>query len=154
MTMNTEQLFGQLVQNTYSNINSDEDLQKDDRRRMKERNKKYSEILDIYALNVKLVLRIKIIFRVIFLIVSIGALVGTFVLFCFVLRWVTYSEIKIGYLEYIVSIIASRVSMITVFMVLPKIMTKYLFDIEEEKNIYNIAKQIQDYDHIIRDNLK
>ena len=82
MTMNTEQLFGQLVQNTYSNINSDEDLQKDDRRRMKERNKKYSEILDIYALNVKLVLRIKIIFRVIFLIVSIGALVGTFVLFC------------------------------------------------------------------------
>ena len=46
------------------------------------------------------------------------------------------------------------VSMITVFMVLPKIMTKYLFDIEEEKNIYNIVKQIQDYDHIIRDNLK
>ena len=40
MTMNTEQLFGQLVQNTYSNINSDEDLQKDDRRRMKERKKK------------------------------------------------------------------------------------------------------------------
>lgn len=33
-------------------------------------------------------------------------------------------------------------------------MTKYLFDIEEEKNIYNIVKQIQDYDHIIRDNLK
>ena len=40
MTMNTEQLFGQLVQNTYSNINSDEDKKKDDRRRMKERKKK------------------------------------------------------------------------------------------------------------------
>ena len=46
------------------------------------------------------------------------------------------------------------VALITVFIVLPKIMTKYLFDTEEEKNIYSIVKQIQDYDKIIREDLK
>ncbi len=51
-------------------------------------------------------------------------------------------------------IISSMAAMMTVFIVLPKIMTKYLFDVEEEKNIYNIVKQIQDYDQVIRENLR
>ena len=53
-----------------------------------------------------------------------------------------------------VTIISSMAAMMTVFIVLPKIMTKYLFDVEEEKNIYNIVKQIQDYDQVIRENLR
>ena len=51
-------------------------------------------------------------------------------------------------------IISSMAAMMTVFIVLPKIMSKYLFDVEEEKNIYNIVKQIQDYDQVIRENLR
>ena len=61
---------------------------------------------------------------------------------------------KAGYLETVVTIISSMAAMMTVFIVLPKIMTKYLFDVEEEKNIYNIVKQIQDYDQVIRENLR
>lgn len=138
----------------YSNYNSDEELQRDDRLRMKERNEKYSEILSLYTSDVKKVLWTKFIFRIIFLVVSLAALIGTFVVFCVVLWWLIHKNVNVGYLETIVSVLSSMVSMVTVFIVLPKIMTKYLFDTEEEKNIYNVVKQIQDYDQVIRSNLK
>ncbi len=138
----------------YSNYNSDEELQRDDRLRMKERNEKYSEILSLYTSDVKKVLWTKFIFRIIFLVVSLAALIGTFAVFCVVLWWLIHKNVNVGYLETIVSVLSSMVSMVTVFIVLPKIMTKYLFDTEEEKNIYNVVKQIQDYDQVIRSNLK
>ena len=74
--------------------------------------------------------------------------------FCIILWVVINNKVEIGYMEIITSIISSMVALITVFIVLPKIMTKYLFDTEEEKNIYSIVKQIQDYDKIIREDLK
>lgn len=152
--MDAEKLFHQFVKNVYSDISSDDELQNDDRIRMKERNKKYSEVLDAYVSNTKKVLWIKLVFRVIFLLVSMGALVGIFVVFCVVLWWAANGKIEAGYLETVVTIISSMAAMMTVFIVLPKIMTKYLFDVEEEKNIYNIVKQIQDYDQVIRENLR
>lgn len=153
MLINSDDEFlDQFKQGIHNNIDTDDALTRDDRSRLQERNGKYSEILDAYTKNAKRVLWIKLIFRVVFLIVSIGALVGTFGLFCTVLWWIAYEKIDIGYMQTMVSIISSMVSMITVFIVLPKIMTKYLFDIEEEKNIYNIVKQIQEYDHVIRKN--
>lgn len=152
--MDAEKLFHQFVKNVYSDISSDDELQNDDRIRMKERNKKYSEVLDAYVSNTKKVLWIKLVFRVIFLLVSMGALVGIFAVFCAVLWWAANGKIEAGYLETVVTIISSMAAMMTVFIVLPKIMTKYLFDVEEEKNIYNIVKQIQDYDQVIRENLR
>lgn len=152
--MDAEKLFHQFVKNVYSDISSDDELQNDDRIRMKERNKKYSEVLDAFVSNTKKVLWIKLVFRVIFLLVSMGALVGIFVVFCAVLWWAANGKIEAGYLETVVTIISSMAAMMTVFIVLPKIMTKYLFDVEEEKNIYNIVKQIQDYDQVIRENLR
>ncbi len=152
--MDAEKLFHQFVKNVYSDISSDDELQNDDRIRMKERNKKYSEVLDAYVTNTKKVLGVKLVFRIIFLLVSIGAMVGTFVVFCVVLWWAANGKIEAGYLETVVTIISSMAAMMTVFIVLPKIMTKYLFDVEEEKNIYNIVKQIQDYDQVIRENLR
>ncbi|MCI8731051.1 MAG: hypothetical protein HFH57_07915 [Lachnospiraceae bacterium] len=152
--MDAEKLFHQFVKNVYSDISSDDELQNDDRIRMKERNKKYSEVLDAYVSNTKKVLWIKLVFRVIFLLVSMGTLVGIFVVFCAVLWWAANGKIEAGYLETVVTIISSMAAMMTVFIVLPKIMTKYLFDVEEEKNIYNIVKQIQDYDQVIRENLR
>ena len=152
--MDAEKLFHQFLKNVYSDISSDDELQNDDRIRMKERNKKYSEVLDAYVSNTKKVLWIKLVFRVIFLLVSMGALVGIFVVFCAVLWWAANGKIEAGYLETVVTIISSMAAMMTVFIVLPKIMTKYLFDVEEEKNIYNIVKQIQDYDQVIRENLR
>lgn len=152
--MDAEKLFSQFSRNLYLNISSDEELQNDDRMRMKERNKKYTEVLDAYITNTKKVLCVKLVFRIIFLLVSIGALVGTFVVFCIVLWWAANSKIEAGDLKTVVSIISAMVSMMTVFIILPKIMTKYLFDVEEEKNIYNMVKQIQDYDQVIRENLR
>lgn len=152
--MNLSDIFSRLSESTFYEIDSDESLHKDDRFRMRERNKQYSEILQAYAENVKRVLLIKFIFRIIFLAVSILSLIGIFVVFCVILWLVIKSKVEIGYMEAITSIISSMVALITVFIVLPKIMTKYLFDTEEEKNVYSIVKQIQDYDKVIRENLK
>lgn len=92
--MGGAELFQQIVHN-YVNINSDEDLQKDDRYRMKERNKKYSEILDVYSENTRKVLSIKRVFRVVFLMISLGALVGTFAVFSIILGGTTKDRDKL-----------------------------------------------------------
>lgn len=152
--MDKENLFVRFMPTAYSDVKSDEELQKDDRFRMKERNGKYSELLDAYTQNAKRVLWIKVIFRIVFLVVSIGALIGTFTVFCITIWCILTKKVEAAYIETIVSILSAMVSMVTVFIVLPKIMTKYLFDIEEEKNMYNVVKQIQDYDQVIRENLK
>lgn len=152
--MDKENLFVRFMPTAYSDVKSDEELQKDDRFRMKERNGKYSELLDAYTKNAKRVLLIKVIFRIVFLLVSVGALIGTFTVFCITIWCILTKKVEAAYIETIVSILSAMVSMVTVFIVLPKIMTKYLFDIEEEKNMYNVVKQIQDYDQVIRENLK
>lgn len=152
--MDNERILAQLRLKSYSTVNSDEQLKNDDRFRMKERNGKYSEILEAYTKNAKRVLLIKFIFRIVFLLVSIGALIGTFIVFCITIWCILTKKVEAAYIETIVSILSAMVSMVTVFIVLPKIMTKYLFDIEEEKNMYNVVKQIQDYDQVIRENLK
>lgn len=152
--MDNERILAQLRLKSYSTVNSDEQLKNDDRFRMKERNGKYSEILEAYTKNAKRVLLIKFIFRTVFLLVSIGALIGTFIVFCITIWCILTKKVEAAYIETIVSILSAMVSMVTVFIVLPKIMTKYLFDIEEEKNMYNVVKQIQDYDQVIRENLK
>ena len=152
--MDNAHIFAQLKQNSYSTVNSDEQLKNDDRYRMRERNRKYSEILEAYTKNAKRVLLIKVIFRIAFLLVAIGALIGTFVMFCVTIWCILTKKVEAAYIETIVSILSAMVSLITVFIVLPKIMTKYLFDIEEEKNMYNVVKQIQDYDQVIRNFLQ
>ena len=43
---------------------------------------------------------------------------------------------------------------LTSFIVLPKVITKYLFNPEEEKGMADIVKAIQEYDTKIRDNRK
>lgn len=152
--MDNEHIFAQIRLKPYSTVKSDEQLKNDDRFRMTERNRKYSELLDAYTKNAKRVLLIKVIFRIVFLLVSVGALIGTFTVFCITIWCILTKKVEAAYIETIVSILSAMVSMVTVFIVLPKIMTKYLFDIEEEKNMYNVVKQIQDYDQVIRKNLK
>lgn len=152
--MDNEHIFAQIRLKPYSTVKSDEQLKNDDRFRMTERNRKYSELLDAYTKNAKRVLLIKVIFRIVFLLVSVGALIGTFTVFCITIWCILTKKVEAAYIETIVSILSAMVSMVTVFIVLPKIMTKYLFDIEEEKNMYNVVKQIQDYDQVIRENLK
>ncbi|MCI9141251.1 MAG: hypothetical protein HFH87_01355 [Lachnospiraceae bacterium] len=152
--MDNEHMFAQIRLKPYSTVKSDEQLKNDDRFRMTERNGKYSELLEAYTTNTKRSLLIKVSFRIIFLLVSIGVLVGTFVVFCVTIWCILTNKVEAAYIETIVSILSVMVSMVTVFIVLPKIMTKYLFDIEEEKNMYNVVKQIQDYDQVIRENLK
>ena len=152
--MDNEHIFAQIRLKPYSTVKSDEQLKNDDRFRMTERNRKYSELLDAYTKNAKRVLLIKVIFRIVFLLVSVGALIGTFTVFCITIWCILTKKVEAAYIETIISILSAMVSMVTVFIVLPKIMTKYLFDIEEEKNMYNVVKQIQDYDQVIRKNLK
>ena len=51
-------------------------------------------------------------------------------------------------------ITAMSAAFISSFMILPKIITQYLFNLDEEKNIREIIKNIQEHDKVIREDIK
>lgn len=55
--------------------------------------------------------------------------------------------------NYIVPFITAISSFLTVFIVIPKIIAKYLFDNSEEAVMQKMITSIQDYDRFIRSNL-
>ena len=55
----------------------------------------------------------------------------------------------------IVSLIgAMATAFISSFMILPKVITRYLFNKKEEENMMNVINKIQEYDTKIRQNIK
>lgn len=60
---------------------------------------------------------------------------------------------KIAIVEALPELITSMVTLLGTFMVIPKIITKYLFNKEEEKYLAEIIGKIQEYDSNIRGGL-
>ena len=56
----------------------------------------------------------------------------------------------INIVETLPGIIAALVSLIGTFMVVPQMITEYLFNKEEEQHLTNIISKIQEYDRDIR----
>lgn len=52
-----------------------------------------------------------------------------------------------------VALIGTFVSFLTVFIVIPQLITKYLFNLEEEKYMTDIIKSVQDHDVKIREKM-
>lgn len=140
--------------NNFTNISNDDQLKNSDCKNMMGRNNDYSDMLKYYTKHTKRVLYLKFIFRCIFLGISICIIVASMIMFRHVLYSAVNGGIDSSKIESMVPLLSSLVSFITVFIVLPKIMTQYLFDKEEEKNMYNLVKQIQEYDQKIRDSIK
>lgn len=106
----------------------------------------YTDILDAYTDNVKKTIKVKQGYKSKVFWLAIVLLVAVFLLLCGLLIWVGTTEQEIDIAERCSLIVPAMVSFLTVFIVIPKVITEYLFNSEEEKYMSEIIKNIQTYD--------
>lgn len=143
-------------QNT-SQIKSDNQLlYSSDASSLYEHNQQYSKLLCAYVFNFEKIIKNKRINREKVFQISKGLLIGipvaTFTFMFATLILLAFN--KIDFLETLPGMFTAIVSMIGSFMVIPKMITKYLFNKKEEEYLSNIISKIQEYDRNIRRGLR
>lgn len=115
----------------------------------------YSKLLDLYIKSTKQTIYLKLSFKILFFIATIGSLIAvSFALvksvnyvFNFFNKFENICDIKIEAILSILTIIVPVFSsFIVAFLKIPEIIAKYLFNIEEERYMDSIIKNIQDFD--------
>lgn len=113
---------------------------------MSNHSRQYTKLLKGYIGNSKGNLKKKNIFKDVFFWISISTLILSFALFvaisiAFVVK--DWCELNMSAVS---GLITSLVGMLSLYIIIPKIIAKYLFNIKEDKNMAKIVKSIQKYD--------
>lgn len=106
----------------------------------------YTDILDAYTENVRETIKTKRCYKTIVFWTSMVLLVATFLLLVITIITFALKKQQPEIIEWCSAFIPAIVSFLTVFIVIPKVITKYLFNSEEEKYMSEIIKNIQTYD--------
>lgn len=106
----------------------------------------YTQILDAYAQNIEQTLKKKRLFKTLIFWLAFALLAGVFILLISLLIILIWKKPLAGIAEWCSIVIPALVSFLTVFFVIPKVITEYLFNSEEEKYMSEIIKNIQNYD--------
>lgn len=144
-------------------INSDNDLKhmagelrENDRKSLSDRNDQYGNILSQYVDHIAKSLKSKRYMKVWFFVISLVimlAFVLFLIIFCSVIFVSFKDDASFSIKYYLLSIIPVITSFLAVFIIIPKIITKYLFDSKEDYAIRDVISDIQKYDRKIRKNL-
>lgn len=116
--------------------------------------KKYTHLLSMYTNTTRINLYVKIIFKIIFFVTTICIWIYMIHLFKLSfdsgLDMIIAHETDLDHIKSIIDLLAalvpSLVSLITSFIVIPKVIAKYLFNIKEENSMVEIIKSLQSYD--------
>lgn len=116
--------------------------------------KSYSELLDIYVSATKRNMVMKDIYKFLFFLSTMGSLLFIVFIFYKTLNYsfkiFNYQEIQKISIEMVLSVIAVIVpamsSLIVAFIKIPKIIAKYLFNVQEENYMDSIIKNLQIHD--------
>ena len=155
-----DQLQEEIRKNTRSTINllaveSDEELHRGDRSSLLEHNKQYTALLSAYVENFKnnseSKMKNKQCVFIISMILFVSIPMCSLLIIAVTLVCLAYGCITV--LESLPELLAALTSLLGTFMVIPKIITKYLFNKDEEKHLADIINKIQDYDRDIRGRL-
>ncbi len=143
-----------LFNNPTTPINNDYELKKCDSAAMIDHSDEYTKLLKSYVKNVETTLADKRIHKWVFFVFSIIVLSAiTVALGTVVYHIYTNSINNVDFIVdiNIISLLTTvLISFLTTFIVIPNIITNYLFNIEEEKNMSTVIKNIQEYDGNIR----
>lgn len=143
-------------------IRSSEQLKNDkallgstDANSMKEHSREYDKLLRSYTTYVEKTLKFKRITKNMFfwssLFILIISVICMFICICLALHNIQHENFV--YVDYIIPCATSFLSFLTVFIIIPKIIAKYLFNSREEAIVKDIIASIQEYDKQIRKNL-
>ncbi len=120
--------------------------------------KSYSALLDIYVSSTLRNMNMKIWFKKIFFIITMGSLVLMVYLFYSSLQYAfknlgkfqTLNDVSMeAILSMVTVIVPSISSLIVAFIKIPEIIARYLFNIKEDNYMNSIIKNIQDYDKVM-----
>lgn len=106
----------------------------------------YTKILDAYAENIAETLKKKRCYKTRIFWLSYILLSGVAILLVVLLCVLIWKKPLTGVAEWCSVVIPALVSFLTVFFIIPKIITEYLFNAEEEKYMSEIINNIQNYD--------
>lgn len=152
--INNETTRNMLFDNPTTPINNDDELKKCDSEAMKNHSDEYTKLLKAYVKNVEATLKDKRAHKWVFFIFSVLVLGAITYTLGMVIYYVYISSINdtnfIVDINIISLLTTVLISFLTTFIVIPNIITNYLFNIEEEKNMSTIIKNIQEYDSNIR----
>lgn len=123
-----------------------------DRQYINSNNESFSKLLNTYVKNANRNLFAKLIFKAIFFVACVVILVGIFVLLCKI-TWYCLNN-KVSTETLIITMVNTVVSFLSAFIVLPHTIAQYLYNTEEEKNMTELVKNIQERDKIIRECMK
>ena len=126
---------------------SDENLYSNDTKNMIEHGKLYTRLLDIYVKNAEITLETKRrhkeeFYHLCECILSITCFIFFSVIFLMLTEGIKSDDVSI--------IFGAFVSFLTVFVVIPRTIAKYLFNAEEEKYMTDIIQSVQNHDTQIR----
>ncbi len=125
-------------------------LQEDDRNSMKRHNKQYDDLLKGYVSNANRLFYLKFVCKIIMFVFSIACL--TLVL-GIAIAFLALTALGIVSLD-LVNVASFLGTFLSVFIIIPKVMSHYLFDKDEEGNMAQIVENIQKHDEKIRDDIQ
>lgn len=126
---------------------SDENLYSNDTKNMIEHGKLYTRLLDIYVKNAEITLETKRRHKEEFYQLCEHILCVTCIMFFSVIFFMLTGTIKSNDISVLLGTV---ISFLTVFVVVPKTIAKYLFNAEEEKYMTDIIQSVQNHDAQIR----
>lgn len=134
----------------------DELLEAIDRKSLKEHSKNYSSILSNYTTYIEVTLRTKRKMKLFFFWLAFSVMVTSVISLIALTVFTLISSQKEDFnaSNYIIPCATAITSFLTVFIVIPKIIAKYLFNNNEENIMQKIVESIQEYDKYIRIHLR
>lgn len=112
----------------------------------------YDNILRNYSNHVDKTLYHKRIMKICFFTMSILIVIACTVItiICIICLLCNIGDTNFNIIDYIIPTITSITSFLTVFIIIPKIIAKYLFNSKEDESMKEIISSIQEYDKYIR----
>lgn len=128
-------------------IATDTMLAGNDNRHLIRHNENYTKLLTCYVENISRTLLAKFYFKIIFFGVVMLAIAAVMVMFiCSLICALGSNSLEIA----VTAVVGAFVSVISATIVLPSIIAKYLFNLDEEKDAVEIIKGMQEFDKTIR----
>lgn len=158
---NNKEIFLSMMGEISSTNNKfdDDEYITNDKRSMNEHNECYTRILETYSKTLEGNILEKNKLKKYFFYICSGILISIALAFVVCLGlslFFIFANPDVSFdIASIVSLIgAMATAFISSFMILPKVITRYLFNKKEEENMMNVINKIQEYDTKIRQNIK
>ena len=154
MSLDSKEIID-VLSNILTVKNDEELLEASDEKSLKEHSKNYDTILLNYTSYLEKILNSKRIMKNFFFWMSFSIMIICIlcmVILIFVAISLANNE-NFDITNYIIPFCTSIISFLTVFMIIPKIIAKYLFNNNEEAVMQTIIASIQEYDKYIRTQL-